>query len=239
MTNFTEGHTEGGIREIFTDLIQRQLKQGTEIAGSTDWLTDTKKYRFDLALIVEVAELIEHTAWKWWRHVNVEDTPQIQLELVDILCFALSKDLQNTRRRVIESRLLVKDGGTKSLVKSYMDSLKLRHHNDDDVGRLLRLGVGGMVLDKETFFYVCEKYDLTLTKLHRLYVAKQALNIFRQDNGYKNGLYVKTWFGREDNTYLHGIVDNLIRGNVGIDRIEEEIYDELEEIYRRAVSTAL
>jgi len=39
-------------------------------------------------------------------------------------------------------------------------------------------------------------------QLYRTYVGKNVLNFFRQDHGYKDGSYVKTWHGREDNEHL-------------------------------------
>ena len=39
-------------------------------------------------------------------------------------------------------------------------------------------------------------------ELYRQYVAKNVLNLFRQDNGYKQGSYLKIWDGREDNEHL-------------------------------------
>ncbi|MED5520192.1 MAG: dUTP diphosphatase, partial [Pseudomonadota bacterium] len=34
-------------------------------------------------------------------------------------------------------------------------------------------------------------------------------NFFRQDNGYKEGTYVKVWEGREDNEHLVEVMDAL------------------------------
>jgi dUTPase len=39
-------------------------------------------------------------------------------------------------------------------------------------------------------------------ELYTAYVSKNVLNFFRQDNGYKEGTYVKNWQGREDNEHL-------------------------------------
>ncbi len=35
------------------------------------------------------------------------------------------------------------------------------------------------------------------------------LNFFRQDNGYKEGTYIKVWEGREDNEHLVEVMDAL------------------------------
>ena len=41
------------------------------------------------------------------------------------------------------------------------------------------------------------------------YVGKNTLNFFRQDNGYKDGTYIKEWDGLEDNEVLVEILETL------------------------------
>ena len=226
---FTEGTETKEVREIFKDLLNRQLKQGTEIAGSDDWLYDTVKYRFDTALLVEVAELIEHTPWKWWKHNPPAHLTQVQLELVDILHFGLSRDLQDCCKNFHGEQALV--GFLANHYHAYATSN--RDNTRPDPTYLLR----GRTWNPEVFFKLCEEYDLPLRKLHRLYVAKGVLNLFRQGNGYKEGTYVKTWEGREDNTYLTDIVQRKEVLGADIELAEEMIYTALEEIYRNVVAT--
>ncbi len=42
-------------------------------------------------------------------------------------------------------------------------------------------------------------YKLSLERIKNLYVVKNCLNILRAKNGYKEGFYIKDWFGKEDN----------------------------------------
>jgi hypothetical protein len=51
--------------------------------------------------------------------------------------------------------------------------------------------------------------DLSADALYRHYVGKNVLNFFRQDNGYKDGTYVKEWQGREDNEHLSELLESL------------------------------
>jgi hypothetical protein len=46
-------------------------------------------------------------------------------------------------------------------------------------------------------------------ELYRRYVGKNVLIFFRQDNGYKDGIYRKTWEGREDNEHLVELMTSL------------------------------
>jgi len=45
--------------------------------------------------------------------------------------------------------------------------------------------------------------DFTKNDLYRLYIGKNVLNQFRQDNGYKENTYIKTWNGDEDNVAMY------------------------------------
>ena len=46
-------------------------------------------------------------------------------------------------------------------------------------------------------------------ELYALYIGKNMLNRFRQNNGYKSGEYRKLWQGREDNEHLIELLDEL------------------------------
>jgi hypothetical protein len=50
---------------------------------------------------------------------------------------------------------------------------------------------------------------LTFDDLYKRYIGKNALNEFRQLNGYKSGTYIKIWNNREDNEYLTDILESL------------------------------
>jgi len=51
--------------------------------------------------------------------------------------------------------------------------------------------------------------DLSWNKLYKQYVSKNVLNMFRQEHGYKEGLYQKSWQGREDNEHLVDLMESL------------------------------
>jgi hypothetical protein len=46
-------------------------------------------------------------------------------------------------------------------------------------------------------------------ELFSLYIGKNVLNRFRQNNGYKTGEYRKLWQGREDNEHLIELLEQL------------------------------
>jgi hypothetical protein len=70
---------------------------------------------------------------------------------------------------------------------------------------------------------------MKLPEIYALYIGKNILNRFRQNNGYKTGEYRKLWQGREDNEHLVELLGEL--SGVGGD-LPEQLYQGLEARYR-------
>jgi len=58
-------------------------------------------------------------------------------------------------------------------------------------------------------------------------IKKVLLNKFRQDNGYKEGTYIKIWDGKEDNVVMMETIEKM--DNVSFD----ELYTALDKDYSR------
>ncbi|MCP4815744.1 MAG: dUTP diphosphatase, partial [Planctomycetaceae bacterium] len=71
--------------------------------------------------------------------------------------------------------------------------------------------------------------------LYSAYVGKNVLNFFRQDHGYKEGTYVKTWNGREDNEHLVDLVASLDKG---ADDFADQVYQALQSRYQEATAAS-
>ena len=69
---------------------------------------------------------------------------------------------------------------------------------------------------------------MDLKELFSLYVGKNVLNRFRQDNGYKEGSYRKLWAGREDNEHLIEILESV---STEPEQMFNTIYQQLEKRY--------
>ena len=74
-----------------------------------------------------------------------------------------------------------------------------------------------------------QSLPMELEELFALYVGKNVLNRFRQNNGYKEGTYRKLWAGREDNEHLIEVLDKL---SVTPEKIPEALYSELARRYQ-------
>jgi len=72
---------------------------------------------------------------------------------------------------------------------------------------------GGTLLGKDfstrDFAAAMAALPMDFDELYRLYVGKNVLNHFRQDQGYKQGTYLKLWQGREDNEHLIEVMSAL------------------------------
>ncbi len=70
--------------------------------------------------------------------------------------------------------------------------------------------------------------DLDFDSLYKLYIGKNILNKFRQDNGYKDGSYKKVWNGKEDNV----VMQEILNSNSSIS--PDELYNKLKNEYAKA-----
>ncbi len=195
-----------------------------------DWANQSWDYMRAAAL--EGAEAVEHHGWKWWKAQKM-DLPQLQMELVDIWHFYLSRYLQVVKgdeKKALES--LFYDiseitGSVKFDEKSYKFS-KLTTLEKLDL--LCGLACAKR-MDVGLFFALCEDVKLTVEYIYEQYVQKNTLNIFRQAKGYKQGTYHKEWFGEEDNVYLVKIASSLNSSN---EDYAEKLWKGLEETYAKA-----
>jgi hypothetical protein len=60
----------------------------------------------------------------------------------------------------------------------------------------------------DDFLASCIECGLGMDELYRFYIGKNILNGFRQDHGYKDGVYKKVWDGKEDNVVMSEILDD-------------------------------
>ncbi len=83
------------------------------------------------------------------------------------------------------------------------------------------------------FWDLMNAVGLSFEDLYRQYVGKNVLNFFRQDNGYKEGSYVKQWQGREDNEHLVEILSEL---DSQAANFSEQVYQALAARYQQATA---
>ncbi|MCH2417008.1 MAG: dUTP diphosphatase, partial [Acidimicrobiales bacterium] len=173
----------------------------------------------------------EHHGWKWWKKQD-KDLSQLQMELVDIWHFILSEILlRNDDNQLTPLEYLLNalsDPNSLQLIELDNTAYKL---NETDLVTKLELLIAISIarrIDLGLFESIMRDCELTWTDLFCQYVGKNVLNMFRQDNGYKEGTYRKMWEGREDNEHLVEILESL---DPDLPSFKDEIYSALTNTY--------
>lgn len=189
------------------------------------------------AIWLECAEAVEKLPWKWWKKTT-PDEKQVQLEVVDIWHFVMSHAIAlESTEELLEALItagskhdqlgILRSGpvfNATELIK-YLEDLANEALSDNDE-----------IYMYAAFFSAQDAAGLSMDNLYTMYIGKNVLNKFRQDNGYKKGTYIKTWAGVEDNEALMTLVDDLDIDN--IEDVPAYLYDSLIKMYATVVKNA-
>ena len=215
--------------------LQNSLNDATNGENWTKGITKNGKIiNWNRCIYMECAEMIDSFTWKHWKSINQEaDWENLQIEVIDVWHFILSLSIENYSNNL--------KGQIEDLaidISEFKKFPKIKEHNEifgmqDDVIAKIEdimlhvLAKDTLEVDKliKDFFSLVLMSGLDLNSLYRLYVGKNILNQFRQDNGYKDGSYVKVWAGEEDNTVMKRVWEENgdIKPNI--------LYKELTKIY--------
>ena len=181
------------------------------------------------AIYLELAELIDSYPWKHWKSIDAKvDYENIKVELVDIWHFVMSEIL---RQNYLDKKLSF-DELASLIEKDIKDIRAVKKENFyqeiEEFEKLLSLLFCNFDIWEFTkeFFKASYMVGLDFNSLYQLYIGKNILNKFRQDNGYKEGTYNKYWGDKEDNEVLQEILEK----NDNLSPLE--LYKELEREYR-------
>lgn len=154
---------------------------------------------------IEAAELLEHLGWKWWKKQE-PNLVQAQIEVVDIWHFVLSDYLvrHGIKAGIVLSNEINDPEHKVCIYKSAM--VRTSELARTELVEVFASLAADGALNAYLFNQIRESVGLSWAELERMYMAKNALNIFRQRNGYKEGRYVKDWDGVEDNVVLERIL---------------------------------
>ncbi|WP_127347257.1 dUTP diphosphatase [Pseudidiomarina mangrovi] len=153
------------------------------------------------AILVELGEYFDHTGYKWWKK-QTADWAQANMELIDILHFAMSDAIEHACAAGQEPAQAVGDlilqGAAEELLIEDAKELVSALAEDGDSKHPLRCG--------DKFFAVLMQMLIDAygdaDSVYLTYIGKNALNNVRQLRGYKQGTYVKMWQGDEDNEVM-------------------------------------
>jgi hypothetical protein len=209
------------LKQALVNMLTMQHNMNTRV--HENWVE--QNFEWYRAAWIECGELIEHYGYKWWKKQE-PDMEQVRLEVIDIWHFGLSA--------------LFRDGKGIEQIATEIDAELATH---SPTGQGVREATEELALHalQTRGFSPARFWDLMLASgldfdsLYTAYVGKNVLNFFRQDNGYKEGTYVKDWGGREDNEHLVELVAPLDKN---AENFSQQVYQALQNRYREEVLQA-
>ncbi|MCK9472574.1 dUTP diphosphatase [Sulfurimonas sp.] len=215
--------------------LQADLNEATNGENWTSGITkNSKVINWRRCIYMECAEMIDSFTWKHWKNIDQEtDWNNLQVEVVDVWHFVMSLAIENysqTLRGQVED-LAINISQSQNFKK--INTSSEHFAKQDEIIQKIEsimidtLSRGSLDLEKliSDFFDLVLMSGLNLESLYKLYMGKNILNQFRQDNGYKNGTYIKIWAGEEDNV----IMKRILEQNSGIK--PDALYRELTKLY--------
>lgn len=179
--------------------LQRKFNDTT----TPDWIEKAKNgdYWYSLALCQEVAELQQVYGFAWWKpsETNIN---QFHAELIDVAHLLISYNLSriadvassideavNVLSERIYSRYLevstIEIAKSKNAVKASLLSL---------MASVCDIPFSSMWIN---FFRIMQETGMDFDKFIKHFKAKNALNVFRFNNNYADGSYIKQWSSGE------------------------------------------
>jgi len=220
------------VNRLTPDQADTMLTLQSGMNSKVDPAWQVARYPYLRAVVIEGAEAIEHHGWKWWKHQQ-HDLAQLQMELIDIWHFMLSELLLQFQGSLAPAaaRLLGETDGESA--QSIDFDGKTYPLEELDLVAKLELLIGTSVarrIEIGLFASIMRDCRMDWDNLYRQYVGKNVLNFFRQDHGYQQGTYRKSWHGREDNEHLVEVLAALDARDAGF---QEKLYAALQERYHR------
>jgi len=215
--------------------LQADLNEATNGDKWTEGVTKNGKLiNWRRCIYMECAEMIDSFTWKHWKNIDQEaDWDNLQVEVVDVWHFIMSLAIENysqTLRGQVED--LAIDISELQSFKKIDTEDELFAKQDETIYKIESIMIEALSRDSlqlekllGDFFDLVLMSGLNLESLYKLYVGKNILNQFRQDNGYKEGSYIKVWAGEEDNVVMKRVLEQ----DSGIK--PDALYRELTKLY--------
>lgn len=209
-------------KNIFQIMVELQHQFNKQVAE--DYLD--KNFNWNSAIIAESGELLESLGYKWWKKQE-PDIENVKVEAIDLLHFVISDRIQKNKKMFSE--------------KESLNMVSIEFYNEFNTNKVLN---DHSTLEDMIFYLIATnsfrlnvmkriftKLNMSNEDVYISYITKNCLNKFRQDNGYKDGSYIKNWNGREDNAVAFEIANDW-----GADEdLFEQLYLDLETYYKEEV----
>lgn len=199
------------LKPIFSAMIDSQIRINDLIRPA--W--QEENLAWSRPIWTEASEGVGHLGWEWWKKMPV-DIAQARLELVDVLHFAISHECmflspEALAENMAESYKIVLLAHE---VKGAVDGIDLIGLFDSLAYEALKSRYGhGEVKERafdpvffHTLFHAMTKTEMDIDQIALMYLGKNTLNLFRQNNGDRERAYPRLWDGIEDNQHLTEII---------------------------------
>jgi dimeric dUTPase (all-alpha-NTP-PPase superfamily) len=209
------------MKQAFVTMLGMQDKMNQRVHA--EWIT--QRFEWYRAIWIECGELVEHYGYKWWKK-QAPDMDQVKLEVIDIWHFGMSA--------------LFTEGDTLEDIAELMEGQLLGYQYEpmdlrDATEALAQDSLESKSFSVALFWNVMNAAEMNFEQLFAQYVGKNVLNFFRQDNGYKDGSYIKQWQGREDNEHLVEILAELDNTSA---KFSDNVYQALQHRYQSLTANA-
>ena len=189
----------------------------------------SKNLDWNSAIIAESGELLDSLGYKWWKK-QVPDMDNVKVEAIDLLHFVISEAINQFK--------LVTNDYISDTIQEFQDlfnddnQLKYFYFISDDSIQQL---ISELNFNQKPRFLILklifQQLNMTNEDVYIAYIVKNCLNKFRQDNGYKEGTYIKVWNDREDNVVAYEIANEWGAN----EELFEQLYMDLETYYNENV----
>ena len=211
--------------------LQNQLNDAT---NGEDWVKGITKngkvINWRRCIYMECAEMVDSFSWKHWKSINQDpDWGNLQIEVVDVWHFIISLAIEdaskNLKGQIEDLAINISQLDSFSTIDLKVNRFATQDEVIPKVENIMLLSLLKDELQIEEliaeFFDLVVMSGLDLETLYKLYVGKNILNQFRQDNGYKDGSYIKVWNGEEDNIVMKRVWEE--NGDIKPDALYKEL----------------
>ena len=179
-----------------------------------DWTTrNLEWYR---AIYMEAAEAVESIGYKWWKKKDDINLDNYAVELIDIVHFTLAWAYEKHGAQFVNN-VDTTDFQSKYTYNTIIDDIIKQAHLGGNPNTILTLAIEGL-----------ELLNYTVEDVFKMYMTKNVLNEFRQNNGYKDGSYKKMWNGEEDNVHTFEVA----KGITADENFADTLMAELDSFYK-------
>jgi len=202
----------------FKDIVNIQdVLNGKADPNNPDWKKARTIVDYKLASVLEMAELIESTPWKWWKGGNA-DLWNVKIEAIDMLHF-LSSNISIEEREPTED-----DDKFLGFDNNISTDLFVDNNPDNGADRLRAFNIIKAIVNEDESYNlindIMKSCGLTSDEISSIYIAKYTLNEIRWEGGYALDKYKKMKSGYiddngneveavEDNVFLKRLVETF------------------------------